>query len=64
MLYHLAKTKSECDDQFQAMQETKTLLSEIQFRVSTSFQFPDSLMPVSFERAKMQKCKIAGISLA
>lgn len=52
MLYHLDKTKSECNDQFQVMQETETLLSEIQFKASTSFQFPGSLMPVSFERAE------------
>lgn len=30
----------------------QTSVSEIQFRASTSFQFPDSLMPVSFERAE------------
>lgn len=52
MLYHLDKTKSECNDQLQVMQETETSVSEIQFRASTSFQFPDSLMPASLERAE------------
>lgn len=52
MPYHLDKTKSECNNHLQVLQETETSVSEIQFRPSTRFQFPDSLMPVSFENRK------------
>lgn len=58
MIHYLDKTKSECNDQLRVLQEIETSVSEIQFRASTSFRFPDSLFRL--REQKMQKRKIAG----